>query len=510
MLKSALNKKKRFPITVSVLLAGVAVAGLISSIIESPQSEDNYLHAHLGAATIESEITWEPTSLDFPEQDSLKVSRIISETEQARSASDLQSGLTGQALDAALKNICLPDSNNCIVPLRVNRVLSVADLNNDLRVVNIEERSLRVDLDAKAENADVTLINISEETRILRFYQTLSGWVQNLSQSIDSETPSFAEREGKFTQSFNRRFTGLNYYPGSASWADFWKEFPVSEIEADLEKAQALNVNSLRIFITHDYFNNVETSEDGLSKLNKFLDICESKDIQVIVTLFDLRPNYTLSNWASDITHIDSVLSNISNHDAVLAIDIKNQPDLDFENWGQGTVEAWLTVMARHIQMQYPNLAVTTGWSKAENAIRLNGVFDVITYHEYGSPIDLDQRLNSIISAVKDKPVMITELGSTVWQPPFIRSLGESAQAKRLQKQLDQANQANGVFVWTLNDFEHVGREVVGPLPWRQAQQRHFGLLRKNDTRRPAADVLKTFGERSETEAAFNNFQSTQ
>jgi len=164
--------------------------------------------------------------------------------------------------------------------------------------------------------------------------------------------------------------------------------------------------------------------------------MCERKDIKVLVTLFDLRPNYTFSNWASDIIHIDSILSHIPNHNAVLAIDVKNQPDLDFENWGHGTVEAWLTVMARHIQMKYPNLAVTTGWSKAENAVRLKDVFDVITYHEYENPKNFEDRLNSIIAAIGEKPVMITELGSTIWRPPFIKRLGESAQAKRLESHI--------------------------------------------------------------------------
>ena len=205
--------------------------------------------------------------------------------------------------------------------------------------------------------------------------------------------------------------------------------------------------------------------------------------------------------------------SHIYSHQAILGVDVKNQPDLDFENWGKGVVEAWLTVMARHIQIEYPNLAVTTGWSNAENALRLKDVFDMITYHEYENPKNFEGRLNSIIAASDGKPVMITELGSTVWHPPFIKRLGESAQAKRLANQLDQAGQANGVFVWTLHDFDYVGKEVVGPLPWRQAQQKHFGLLREDDTFRPAADILKSFGDRSaneRAEATYNNFQSTQ
>ena len=513
MPKSAFHKKKRFPVTVSALLVGVAFAGLISATIESPQSTDSYLHAHLNAAVAKSDINWSPTSFDLPEQDRSKIARIITATEHSSAKSDLQNVLTGQALDEALQNICFPESKNCIVPLRVNRALSVTGMNKDVRVVNIKENSLRVDLGTNAANADIEFRGIAEETRILRFYQTQSGWVQSLSEVINSEAPPFSDRNGKFAQNFGKSFTGLNYYPASASWADFWKEYPVSEIEADLEKAQALNVNSLRIFLTHDYFDNVDTREEGLSKLNTFLNLCESKDIKVMVTLFDLRPNYTLSNWAADTKHIDGILSHISSHQAILGVDVKNQPDLDFENWGRGVVEAWLTVMARHIQIEYPNLAVTTGWSKAENAVRLTDVFDVITYHEYENPKNFDGRLHSIITASDGKPVMITELGSTVWHPPFIRRLGESAQAKRLANQLDQAGRANGVFVWTLHDFDNVSKEVVGPLPWRQAQQKHFGLLREDDTLRPAADIFKLFGDRSANERAdttFNDFKSTQ
>lgn len=510
---SPFHKKKRFPVTVSLILAGVAFAGLISAAIESPQSAEAYLHAHLSEAAEKSGINWSPTSFDLPEQDRSKIARIITSVEHSSSKDDLQKMLTDQALTVALDNVCFVEEQNCILPVRVNRDLSVVDMNTDFRVINIEEKSLRIDLGANAENTDVELIRVAGETRILRFYQTQSGWMQNLSETIETEAPSFSDRKGKFVQIFDEKFTGLNYYPASASWADFWKEFPVSEIEVDLKIAQALNVNSLRIFLTHDYFDNVNTREEGLSKLNTFLDLCKNKDIKVLLTLFDLRPNYTLSNWAADTRHIDGILSHISNHQAILGVDVKNQPDLDFENWGRGVVEAWLTVMARHIQIEYPNLAVTTGWSKAENAVRLTDVFDVITYHEYENPKNFEGRLNSIIAVSDGKPVMITELGSTVWHPPFIRRLGESAQARRLANQLEQAAQANGVFVWTLHDFDNVGKEVVGPLPWRQAQQKHFGLLREDDTFRPAADILKSFGDRSANEgaeASLINFQSTQ
>ena len=67
--------------------------------------------------------------------------------------------------------------------------------------------------------------------------------------------------------------------------------------------------------------------------------------------------------------------------------------------------------------------------------------------------------------------------------------------------QLDQVSKAHGIFVWTLNDFDYVSADVVGPLPWRRAQQKHFGLMRDDGTLRPAADVLISFGERAEKQA---------
>ena len=509
----ALHKRKRIPVTVSLLLAGVAFAGSISSILESPQSEAEFLHAHLNPAVVESSLQWKPVGFDLPKQDKLKLGRIITKSERPKSISELQNVLTGQALDAALKNTCSATKTTCNIPLRLNRRLRTVEVNKDFRVANIEEKSLRVDLETESVAGEVTLKGISQETRILRFYQTQSGWVNNTSEVVETKLSSFTHRKGKFSDSFSKRFTGLNYYPASASWAGFWKEFPIADIQSDLENAKSLNVNSLRIFLNHDYFDKADTRKEGLAKLSTFLDMCESKDIKVLVTFFDLRPNYTLSNWANDIQHIDSVLSIINKHNAILGIDLKNQPDLDFENWGNGLVEGWLTVMARHVQTQYPKLAVTSGWSKAENALRLKDVFDFITYHEYENPEGFEDRLNSIVAAADEKPVMITELGSTVWHPPFIRRFGETAQAKRLQIQIEQADTANGVFVWTLNDFDHVGKDVVGPLPWRQAQQRHFGLMRADDTFRPAADVLKSFGNRSElacNETNFTNFQLPQ
>lgn len=475
MSRTSFHLKKRTPIVICALLAGVSFAGLLAAAIETPQSEDDFLHDHLGTITKAHQNKWTASAFDISSQDKSKISQIINTSERMAA--------------------CEEGSRPCTLVLRVNRHLNAAHVNGDYRVANIKETSLRIDLQLASEESAMTLQNLSEESRMLRFYQTQYGWVQNAAENIDSAPYAPPNRDTLFRQAFKQRLIGLNYYPASASWADFWTDFPVEEIENDLEKARSLNVNALRIFLNHDYFDRPETRADALAKLNVFLDMCEQRGITVLVTLFDLRPNYTLSNWAADIDHINYILSDIAGHKALLAIDLKNQADLDFENWGSGTVEAWLTVMARHIQMQFSNLPVTAGWSQAEHARRLNDVFDVVTYHEYENPENFAARLEAVKLAVGDKPVMITELGSTIWHPPFIQSLGEKAQAKRLNEQLSQAGATDGVFVWTLNDFDHVGSEVVGRLPWRKAQQKHYGLTRPDGSLRPAATALKSFAE---------------
>ena len=99
---SSFHKKKRFPVTVSLILAGVAFAGLISAAIESPQSAEAYLHAHLSEAAEKPGINWSPTSFDLPEQDRSKIARIITSVEHSSSKDDLQKMLTDQALTCLL------------------------------------------------------------------------------------------------------------------------------------------------------------------------------------------------------------------------------------------------------------------------------------------------------------------------------------------------------------------------------------------------------------------------
>lgn len=502
------RRAKYLSVISSILLSGVTITGLVSGHMFSPQIESDFLHEHLNPTTEISDLKWENSDLVLPPQDQNKIFKIITRTETPNLTSEKMKSLTGQALRKTQAQPCDKTQKTCRFSIRLNRSLKVQNGNNDYRVINVEETSLRVDIEVNADTQEVNYNGIANETRLLRFYQTQAGWMQNTSEIIKTDVPVFDGRKDKFRTKFLQKLVGINYYPASASWKDFWIEFPVDAIKSDLQNIRALNANSVRIFLTHDYFDHVETREDALSKLNIFLKLCEDNGIKVLVTLFDLRPNYELGNLQADINHINRILPTLSSHKAVLGVDIKNQADLDFKNWGQDRVKGWLTIMMRHIHMQYPEVALTVGWSKAENATGLKDTVDFVTYHEYESPENFGGRLNKIVSAVDDKPVMITELGSTVWTPFKTKHAAEARQAHRLETQLSQAGPVSGVFLWTLHDFDHVGREVVGPLPWRQAQQRHFGLIRSDGTIRPAANVLKQYGAQYRSNKPKSNITS--
>ena len=492
MTLNLVHSTKRVPFAIATLLSGVVFAGFISSIIETPVGSNEYLHEHLSSSASLVKQNWAGEAFVLPIQDREKLTTIVTELEQSNwtPASDI--AVTGQALTVAKEASCLLSKEPCAVPFRLKREFRELHMNKELRIANVKETSLRVTFKTDPALKLLSIDEIANETRLFRFYQTQNGWAQKTSEVLDEESLEFDDRSGKFDTKFSTNFVGVNYYPASASWKEFWEEFPVEAINSDLKIIRDMGANSVRVFLTHNYFNEAATRDEAKAKLRLFLDLCAAKNIQVLVTLFDLRPDYTLSNMTRDVDHIDRVLADISGHPSILGIDIKNQADLDFPVWGEGVVKGWLTVVARHIQIQYPNLPVTVGWSNPNSALGLNDVVDFVTYHEYGAVKGFAERLQSIKSEVRDKPILITELGSTVWAPFRSKHAAEARQAARLKKQLSQSIAANGAFVWTLNDFEHVSSDVVGRRPWRKAQQRHFGLLRADGSSRPSKFVFQS------------------
>lgn len=348
-----------------------------------------------------------------------------------------------------------------------SRVMPVLLLKNkSLAVFQVETDTLVLGIDP----ADGRLVRTQIETRFetIRIASTRLGLsVRHVEATRTAQAMSFDAGVG-----FSAKLGGFNYYPASAPWDVFWREFPVAEIRSDFQRMNELGANSVRIFLNRTAFESIETRAVSLERLMQLLDIAKENDLRVIVTCFDFGRGYNLKGLAEDWTHLDGILAVAARHDAVALIDLKNEPDLDFDLWGQARVEAWLATLSTLAKASYPEGQVTIGWSNAEDAQRLTDYVDVVSFHDYAPAKTLEARIATLKQAATGKAVMLTEIGHSRWGVnPFRQS-----QAEAYANQLSQVSALDGVFVWTLNDFDHVPNTVAGWRPWRKAMQAKYGL----------------------------------
>ena len=381
---------------------------------------------------------------------------------------------------------CDSSKKRCELRFHLNRKIEPSYVHGDLRLIQARISSIVQEVSLSEEQ--VEFISRTEETRQLRFMFTDRGWVIRAAEVI-AETP-IALRQARPLEI--DKMSGLNYYPRTAPWDKFWPAFPVDVIETDLDAVKALGANSVRIFLQHDYFSNLETQADGLARLSHFLEMCKVRDIKVIVTMFDLRGDYRFQNWSRDSRLLSTILDKIQDHPALLGIDLKNQPDLDFEGSNQLQVTAWLEAMILSARQSHANVPLTIGWSDPKYAALLSDHLNFVSFHDYNNPEGLSARLAGVKARVGDKPVFITEIGHSRWSP-----LGDKSkrQAERLSDQLDQIGKANGVFVWTLHDFDQIGSNIVGRRPWRKAQQKAFGITQSDGSWRASAQIFHDFNQ---------------
>lgn len=272
---------------------------------------------------------------------------------------------------------------------------------------------------------------------------------------------------------------GINYYPQHHPWELFGENFSDSIIHHDFTKIRKMGLNTVRIFVPYSSFGETRVHTEKLAQLLQTLDRAAATGLKVIVTLFDFYGDYGLRDWTLTHRHAQQIVTTLKSHEALLAWDIKNEPDLDFETRGQTQVLAWLQQLLSEVKSWDSQHPVTIGWSSPEAAIHLNEKVDFVSFHYYREPDRFKQALEELKSRIPDKPVVLQEYGYSSYDGIWNAYLGsEEDQAdyfKTMQKILD--TEEVPFLLWTLYDFETVPNEVVGRWPWRKARQKNFGLL---------------------------------
>ncbi|HCQ14281.1 cellulase family glycosylhydrolase, partial [Flavobacterium sp.] len=183
---------------------------------------------------------------------------------------------------------------------------------------------------------------------------------------------------------------GINYYPKNSAWDTFGDRFNKDTIAKDFDIIKKSKLNSIRIFIQYEDFGKADIKPEKLEKLKTLLDLAEAKNLKVVVTLFDFYSDYTLESWTLTSRHAEKIVTAFKDHKAIIAWDIKNEPNLDFENRDKNNVLNWLQQMIIVIKENDPNHLVTIGWSNSYEATNLEDKVDFVSYHFYNAIDDFE------------------------------------------------------------------------------------------------------------------------
>ncbi|NNC45992.1 MAG: cellulase family glycosylhydrolase [Winogradskyella sp.] len=279
---------------------------------------------------------------------------------------------------------------------------------------------------------------------------------------------------------------GINYYPQATPWDMFGEHFDADVIASDFELIASSGLNSTRVFVPYERFGKSSIDNNKLLQLKTVLDLAETAQLKVMVTLFDFYGDYSVLDWTLTQRHAKSIVNRLKSHEALLGWDIKNEPNLDFESRGKGLVTAWLNKMVTFVKSQDPNHPVTIGWSNAESASILKEKLDFVSFHYYEDVSQLDETYKALKTQITDKPIVISEFGmssySGLWNPLGNSEADQAEYHRSMQKLFSKYDIQ--FMSWTLYDFTEIPKEVVGRLPWRQSTQKYYGFISANGTKK--------------------------
>ncbi len=273
---------------------------------------------------------------------------------------------------------------------------------------------------------------------------------------------------------------GVNYYPKDAPWNMFGDNFDSVAIGKDIKLIRHMGLNMIRIFIPYEDFGKNKVDQSKLAQVGQVLDFAEKAGIKVMITLFDFYGNYDITDWTLTHRHAEVIVETLKNHPALLAWDIKNEPDLDFENRKKYTVNAWLSEMIAQVKGWDTTHPVTIGWSSAESANNLSNKVDIVSFHYYEKLSLFTEKYRTLKSNLPaNKPIFLQEYGISSYGGLWKGFMGsESKQADYYKEIQGYIKQENIPFAfWGLYDFEEVPTAVVGRLPWRRAPQKYYGCI---------------------------------
>lgn len=286
-----------------------------------------------------------------------------------------------------------------------------------------------------------------------RLVQVTAVWILLVVTALAAQTERWSEQRARDWYAAQPWLVGSNYNPASAiNQLEMWQadSFDPKRIDLELGWAESLGMNTMRVYL-HDLL--WQDAEGFKRRLDQFLAIAAKHKIKPIFVLFDSvwdpdakpgkqraprlgvhnsgwvqSPNRTTLQNPSEYPRLEAyvkgVVGRFARDQRVLAWDIWNEPDN--ENPGsynelepKNKVELVLRLLPQAFawaRAANPEQPLTAGvwkgdWSTPEKMTAMDRLMidlsDVITFHNYDSPTELEKRINWLKRY--NRPMICTE-----------------------------------------------------------------------------------------------------
>lgn len=280
------------------------------------------------------------------------------------------------------------------------------------------------------------------------------GAATDMASAEDQQQEVWTKEKANRWYSDHQWLVGSNFNPSTAiNQLEVWQEetFDTATVNRELGWAADMGMNTMRVYL-HD-LPYKEDPEGFLSRIDTFLEIADSHEINIMFVLFDSvwdpypksgpqrapKPHVHNSGWLQnpgaealqDSTqyprleeYVKGVVGRFANDDRVLAWDIWNEPD-NTNDRAYGDVELKnkvryvLPLLEKSFQWARevnPNQPLTSAiwlgdWSSHEKLSAMQKLqieeSDVISFHNYDGPDEFEKRIKWLQRY--EKPLLCTE-----------------------------------------------------------------------------------------------------
>ena len=291
----------------------------------------------------------------------------------------------------------------------------------------------------------------------------------------------------------------VSYYRSDAGWTEMWTDWRPDRIDADLERAQSLHANTVRVIVQTDLFGYPHPTAKYRARLAEFVSLAAAHGLHVQLTLFDWW--YGWEDIAGSETWASELLAPYVDDPRIAFVELRN------EIIPNKATLPWASVMIPFLQAYLRDIPVTISVAGPDPPSRLRELArglrwiqpDFWDIHDFsgdgGVTYDLIRRAQRIAGTT---PVWIGEAGyptttivSGCGGVPLTASAQEAAQRHffSVVSWATHATDSPDAGVWVLDDM------VPGAVPDRPVTETnpelHFGLFRLDGSAKPAADTVR-------------------